>query len=288
MAQVEFKDTVMGQITRDALMNWNGLSMEDAERQVQEYGGAEQASNNVTYGSEMNSIKGIAQAIGLTEEQTNQLIIDVNTQNKVSPELAAEISSKMQTKGLEQTIIEILDVVHDGWVKDNPNKFEARPKNYQFVTLKLLDFKEASLDLLFLQPILEACGLDINSMALKDEFLQEQEQYLQEQSIYSHDDLVEKLSSGAEFYPMLEGLETNKGVKGGEKTLITDLLKDPAIVEKMASQVEERVAYPSLSLEPKEAELQSLEAEEKTISEAERLIKSLDKGKEKDSQQIGD
>jgi len=287
MGQTEFKNTVMGQITRDALMNWNGLGLEDAEKQVQEYGSADIASNNVTYGSELNSIKGIAQAIGLTEEQTKQLVADINTQDRVSPELASEISARIQSKGLEQTIIEILDVVHDSWVKDNPNKFEARPKNYQFVTLKLLDFKEASLDLLFLQPILEACGLNINTMALKDEFLQEQEQYLQEQAIYSHEDLVAKLSMGAEFYPILEGLETNKGVKEGEKTPITELLKDSAIVEKMATQVEERIVIPSMSLELKETELKALESEEKTISEAERLMKSLEKGKDRDSQQIG-
>lgn len=287
MGQTEFKNTVMGQITRDALMNWNGLGLEDAEKQVQEYGSADVASNNVTYGSELNSIKGIAQAIGLTAQQTNQLIADISTQDRVSPELASEISARIQSKGLEQTIIEILDVVHDGWVKDNPNKFEARPKNYQFVTLKLLDFKEASLDLLFLQPILEACGLNIDTMALKDEFLQEQEQYLQEQEIYSREDLVAKLSMGSEFYPVLEGLETNKGIKGGEKIPITELLKDSATVEKMAIQVEERIVMPSLSLESKETELKALESEEKTISEAERLMKSLEKGKDRESQQIG-
>lgn len=287
MERVELRNTVMGQITRDALMNWNGLSVEDAEKQVDEYATAEVASNNVTYGSEINSIKGIAKAIDLTEKQTERLILDVNTSNKVSPELATEIVAKMQGKGVEQTIIEILDVVHDGWVKDNPNKFEARPKNYQFVTLKLLDFKEASLDLLFLQPILEACGLEIDTMALKDEFLNEQEGYLQEQSIYSHEDLVQKLSMGAEFYPTLEGLETNKGVKGGEKTLITELLKDLEITEKMASQVEERITMPSLSLESKETELKTLETEEKSISEAEKLIGILEKEKEKDIPEIG-
>ena len=208
----------------------------------------------------------------MTEEQAKQLEIDINTKDKVSPELASEISAKIQSKGLEETIIEILGVIHDGWVKDNPNKFEARPKNYQFVTLKLLDFKEASLDLLFLQPILEACGLSIDIGALKDKFLQEQDEYLKEQSIYSHDDLVEKLRMGKEFYPALEGLETNKGVKGGENTLITDLLKDTEIVEKMASQVEERIVMPTLSLEQKESKLSELKSEEKTISEAERLM----------------
>jgi hypothetical protein len=287
MEEIEFKNTVMGQITRDALMNWNQLSLEEAEEKVQEYGNAEVASNNVTYGSELSSVRGIAQAIGLTEEQAKQLEIDINTKDKVSPELASEINKKIQSKGLEETIIEILGVIHDGWVKDNPNKFEARPKNYQFVTLKLLDFKEASLDLLFLQPILEACGISIDIEALQDKFLQEQDEYLKEQSIYSHDDLVKKLSMGEEFYPVLEGLETNKGVKGGEKTLITDLLKDKEIVEKMASQVEERIVMPTLSLEQKANERNRLEEEAEKITEAERLIKSLENEKNKDGQQIG-
>ena len=64
MEEIEFKNTVMGQITRDALMNWNQLSLEEAEEKVQEYGNAEVASNSVTYGSELSSVRGIAQAIG--------------------------------------------------------------------------------------------------------------------------------------------------------------------------------------------------------------------------------
>ena len=55
----------------------------------------------------------------------------------------------------------------------------------------------------------------------------------------------------------------------------------------MAAQVEERIVMPSMSLESKETELKALESEEKTFSEAEKLMKSLEKGKDRDSQQIG-
>jgi len=282
---IEFKDTVMGEITRDALMNWNGLSKEDAEKQVQEYGNAENASNNVTYGSELNSVKGIAQAIGLDEKQVEQLTNDINTNSKVSPELASEIQSRMASKGLETTILEILSVVHDGWVKDNGNKFQARPKDYQFVDLKLLDFKEASLDLLFLQPILEACDITVDRQKLEERFLQEQRVYLQEQGIDSHEVLVEKLSSGDEFYPALEGVETNKGIKGGEKTPITKLMQQPEVVEKMAGQVEERIG-PSM-LENAKAKNEELTHTSEQLKEAESLIKAVEQDKDK-GQGIGE
>lgn len=281
LAFMEFKKTVMGGIARDALMNWNGLSREEAETKVEEFGTADVARDNVTYGSELNSIKGIAKAIGLDEKQVEQLTNDINTQSQVSTDLAKEIRARIESKGLEGTIIEILSVVHDGWVRDNANKFEARPKNYQFVDLRLLDFKEASLDLLFLQPILEACGIEINIKELKEKFLQVQEEFKKENGIVSERTLAEKISTGAEFYPVLEGLETNKGVKGGEKVLITDLLKDEEILHKMVSQVSDKANVPQFSLKDREAMLAELGEEAEKISEAELLIKLLEKDNEK-------
>lgn len=279
---IDMKDTIMGKITIDALMypDWDNLSREDAELRLEEMGTLENASNNVTYGSELKAIKGIAQAIGLDEKQVAQLINDINTNSKVSSELASEIQAKMASKGLESTILEILSVVHDGWVKDNGNKFQARPKDYQFVDLKLLDFKEASLDLLFLQPILEACGITVDRQMLEERFLQEQREYLQQQGIDSHEALVEKISSGAEFYPTLEGVETNKGVKGGEKTPITELLKNQEIVEKMAGQVEDRIA-PSM-LENAKAKNNELSNEAEKIKGTEELVKAAEQGKNQD------
>ena len=218
----------------------------------------------------------------------------------MSAELAEEIKTRMKSKGLEETIIEILSVVHDGWVKDNPNKFEARPKNYQFVDLRLLDFKEASLDLLFLQPILEACGIEVNIEALKEKFLQMQEEFKRENGIVSERTLAEKIATGAEFYPALAGLETNKGVKGGEKVLISELLKDEEILRKMVAQVSDKANVPQFSLKDREELLAELGEEAGKISEAELARKlgispqnlnnkmKRDNFTEKDLQEIAD
>lgn len=152
----------------------------------------------------------------------------------------------MEERGLNASVIEILSVIHDNWVKSNGNKFEdpkRMGKLYQFVDLKLLDFGEAKLDLLFLQPILEANGITLDEVALQQEFLQEQKEFLDTHGIKDQADLKEKLGQGAEFYPPLEGVTTSKG-KTAEPVLITDRLQDSLIVEKMTEQVAQRAQVP--------------------------------------------
>ena len=184
--EVKFSETVMGKITQGALMNWNGLSAEEAAAKTEELGDAKTASDNVTYGSEMASIEGISQILGLSKEEIEIMTNDINTREAVSQELAEKVKTQLEERGLNASVIEILSVIHDNWVKSNGNKFEdpkRMGKLYQFVDLKLLDFKEAKLDLLFLKPILEANGIELDEVALQQEFLQEQREFLEANGI---------------------------------------------------------------------------------------------------------
>lgn len=249
--EVKFSDTVMGKITRGALMNWNGLSAEEAAAKTEELGSAEKANNEVTYGSQMASIEGIGQILGLTTEEIQRMTNDINTREAVSEELANKVKTKLEERGLNSSIIEILSVIHDNWVKSNGNKFEdpkRMGKLYQFVDLKLLDFGEAKLDLLFLQPILEANGIEIDEVALQQEFLREQKEFLDAHGIKDAADLKEKLGQGAAFYPPLEGVTTSKG-KTAEPELITDRLQDSLIIEKMTEQVAQRAQVPEKTVD---------------------------------------
>ena len=57
--------------------------------------------------------------------------------------------------------IDVLSDVHNQWVKDNEKKFfdpKRENKMYQFMPLSLIGFEEAKSDLLFVEPILKACG----------------------------------------------------------------------------------------------------------------------------------
>lgn len=285
----EFKDTILGKITYDAIYNWdtgwNGESSEErasqAEEMMKNFDTPQKARDGKIETSDIAATDKLIEILGLSEEQAKQLKNEIETSDRISPELKEVIRNGVNS----DVILEMLSAVHDNWVKNHPDNFllvksngKARNKEYQFVDLKLLDFKEASLDLLFLQPILEACDIAIDRQMLEEKFLQEQREYLQQQGIDSHEALVEKISSGAEFYPALEGLETNKGAQDGEKTPITELLKDQEIVEKMAGQVEDRIA-PSM-LENAKAKNNELVKISEQLKEAETLVKAVENAKD--------
>ncbi len=288
--EVKFSETVMGKITQGALMNWNGLSAEEAAAKTEELGDAKTASDNVTYGSEMASIEGISQILGLSKEEIEIMTNDINTREAVSQELAEKVKTQLEERGLNASVIEILSVIHDNWVKSNGNKFEdpkRMGKLYQFVDLKLLDFKEAKLDLLFLKPILEANGIELDEVALQQEFLQEQREFLEANGIKDKVDLQEKLGQGASFYPPLEGVTTSKG-KTAEPELITDRLQDSTIIESMTEQVAQRAQVPERTKETVSIEQIEEVAETLPISQVKGTIADIRTSEEptKDSKAV--
>ena len=288
--EVKFSETVMGKITQGALMNWNGLSAEEAAAKTEELGDAKTASDNVTYGSEMASIEGISQILGLSKEEIEIMTNDINTREAVSQELAEKVKTQLEERGLNASVIEILSVIHDNWVKSNGNKFEdpkRMGKLYQFVDLKLLDFKEAKLDLLFLKSILEANGIELDEVALQQEFLQEQREFLEANGIKDKVDLQEKLGQGASFYPPLEGVTTSKG-KTAEPELITDRLQDSTIIESMTEQVAQRAQVPERTKETVSIEQIEEVAETLPISQVKGTIADIRTSEEptKDSKAV--
>lgn len=250
--KMEFKDTVMGRITKDALMNpdWNGLTEEEAERKVQEFGTAENARDNVTYGSEIAAIEGIAKVVELSDEEKEALTEAIYTQGVVPEKIAEKMREKLEPSNKSESVIRILSDIHDNWVRTNGKKFDGRMKNYQFVDLRLLSLKEAQADLLFVKPILEAAGIEIPMVELEGSLEIERNNLLKANGIDSLEKLVEKISEGADFYPALEGVQTNRTGEAteiseegavreeGESKDITDILKEqPEVAEKMARQV---------------------------------------------------
>ena len=124
----------------------------------------------------------------------------------------------------------------------------ARSKDYQFVDLRLLSYEEVKSDLIFVKPILEACGVDIEDKELERCFLNLQKQFLNENNIDSHEKLVNFLSKGGEAYYTLKGLETNKGIENGDYHSIEKMLKDREITEQMANQIEQQICHQKTDL----------------------------------------
>lgn len=252
--------SILRKITKDALINWDyeHETEEEKERVAEEKlskmenpKAGEPIENEVVYGSVESAIAGMKEILGLDGEIIARMRRDIVTAETMSPEVAQVIRNEISV----DKILDILTLIHNGWVRENGNKFEARPKNYQFTHLELLPFQEAVADLLFVEPILEATSVKVNREELKRRFLERQQEFLRSHKIYSRDDLQKALETGSKFYSPLEGVATNKGNKQGEAFLITDLLQDKEIAEKMALQIEEKakLVYPERKHDAREA-----------------------------------
>lgn len=239
---MSIKNTILGQIVKQAKIRWDKLSEDEADKTIEEIKTPQEARETVTYNSDIKAIDGIAKIIELDKNEIEFIIDDIGSKSEIRRELAEKIKNGIQVGNKYEKIIEILSVIHNEWVKNNANKFMARPKDYQFVDLRLLSYEEAQSDLIFVKPILETCGIDIDEKELKRQFLNLQKQFLDENNIDSHEKLVDFLIEGAESYSTLKGLETDKGIGNGENYSIEELLKDREIAEQMANQIEIQIA----------------------------------------------
>lgn len=263
----KFKNTIMGKITIGAIKswgendeqgNWYRPTQEQAEEMVSEggvYYGAAAATSKKTYGSELAAINGIvnliAKAEGISEEEQEklkeQLKNEVYEKATLSEDLAARIRKAMEVKGIETSIVEILSTIHDNWVKDNGNKFDAPKREkrlYQFGNLITMTYEDdgALADLLFLQPILEGAGIEVDVEGkLKAEFERQQREYMEKHGITDCKGLRAYVKNLEENYPVIKGVTTSKGKTINPPVRITDELKKTEVLERMVEQIADKI-----------------------------------------------
>jgi len=220
-------DSIEMKIAKIAAENWGQETPKNLEE-----------AKGITWGSEVSAVKGIVEVLKLNPEIEEKIVDDVYNKDVLSEDIAGVIKSK----GVKpKDVVNMLSVIHDGWVKSNPNKFmqEGRNKEYQFAPLMLLDWKEAKSDLLFLKPILEGAGIELDEKDIQEQFDIMQKDFMIKKNLFSHEVLARTIASGSKFYPALEGLETQNGGS------IDELLQNPEIVERMTKQIEDRVPIKS-------------------------------------------
>lgn len=101
--------------------------------------------------------------------------------------------------------MDTLFAVHDGWVRDNIKKFNAREKKHQHMPSELIGWKEVKADLLFVRPIFEAAGLDVNEEELEQLYNGRVKDFFLNRGIKTARNLSDSITQGKEFYPALEG-----------------------------------------------------------------------------------
>ena len=179
---------------------------------------------NLSFESELSSIEAIKKIAILSNEEAAILEQEIFTKKEISPELSEKIRNAFNEQGVEEKVIECLGIIHDNWVKNHSDNFQKivkakdgtekkRDKDYQFVDLRLMTYNKdgASADLIFIQPILEACGIQIDKKNLEEALKKAQEKFLKDKNIETEKDLLEYIKGGSKKYSALEGLKAYDG-----------------------------------------------------------------------------
>ncbi|MGN1201246.1 MAG: hypothetical protein ACI4R8_03205 [Candidatus Caccovivens sp.] len=212
-------------IAKNALMSWNGLSEEEAS-QVVENSNFENLENQVWA---KTSIKSAVFAISAYLNLNNGAEFESAVLGQDNPEMTDkqenvlnEVAKKARDVDVADMTIYALKCIHDGWVVDNAKKFvkEGREaKKYQHLPLEMIGWKEATADLLFLEPILNDIGLEVNKDKLKSAYLKETKVFFKENNLVDKNFVIDEakvastILKGKEFYPALNEVNSAKDMK---------------------------------------------------------------------------
>lgn len=220
------------QVAKQALMNWGTpesnwapLSEEEAEKIINEKSFEEIENLVGAKGSMDYAIQEISKHLSEVylknhEEDIGLEVLsdcvyreddDVETlhiMNKISNRVDTRLYTKADMDNLNvQLIMDTLFAVHDGWVKDNESKFmkkEGKHQLHQYMPSELIGWKEVKSDLLFVRPIFEKFGVEVDEAALEAEYNRRVKEFFLEHDIVGTDDVVSLVTQGKRFYPALE------------------------------------------------------------------------------------
>lgn len=199
-------------VAKEALMNWNGLTKEEAENIISSQTFDEIEAQVYAKGSMDYAIDGILKYFS---DKMEVPVIDSDRKdlanfvyNGSDSRIASSLelmASSQKTEQLNDMIMDTLFAVHDGWVKDNQKKFMARDKKHQHMPSELIGWKEAKADLLFIRPIFERAGVEVNEETLEQVYNDRVKEFFLDRGITTSRQLSDSITKGEEFYPALAG-----------------------------------------------------------------------------------
>lgn len=179
------------QAAKAALINWNGMDPVEAQKLIETGSRAEIEAQTGAHGSVYDAANRLGLGLGLTGKdlydftrealgQTTEtrMIDDVRERFQMlrnhNPEMADIMTADL--------LLEASDEVHKGWTGRNATPFfgkkDIKDQQYQYNPLELIGFKEVKSDLLFLRPLAEQIGINVDEELLKQRYDARVESYL--------------------------------------------------------------------------------------------------------------
>ena len=303
---------------KSALINWNGLSEQEAIETIRTSNLEELDSltngtkKSMTYGIDgileyiKNNVRGIfsisrerllketfGESYGrgseyfridhdLLHDYEDYVYIDIDHPEEGLEEV--EFHGMLHEKGSEnELVLYALQKIHDGWVADNEKKFSqnGRNKQYQHLPMELIGWKEVKSDLIFLRPILEKMGVYIDDKELENAYNKRVSQFLSDKGIQTKEDLAETISKGVEFYPPLEGQENILSALSDKEYVLSTIV--PQIEQKGIGNIENFTVKNAIRPESIEHATEEVRIEE--YNNAARTIKEVAKGEQENTRE---
>lgn len=230
----------------------------DAKEFVENSSFDEIESQTYAKGSVEGGIDSISKRLGLTEEEINEFK-RASIEGPADAPIFKAVGEKIPKENTNKFMIDVLSDIHDVWVQNNSKKFNSvnikngqevpRAKEYQHMPLQLIGFDEVKSDLIFVEPLVNACGIEIDEKELKEEYDKSVEDFFIENNAKKISDFHDEIMKGEDFYSALEGQENvNELLKEG--WYVSDVLipqieekgigKDKESLEKIYQNIEQR------------------------------------------------
>lgn len=226
-------------IAKEALINWNGLNTEEAERKIKEESVSELEGQVFAMDSVKYAIAGITKELKLSQEEMEEF-----TQSTIYGPEDAEIFEKIAKAAqsmTEEQQLNILSTIHDGWVVNNSsektfNKKVDRNQLRQYAPLELIGWNEVESDLLFLDPILSAINVNVDRNSLEEAYHQRVANYMEKENVNSKTDLTNLVSQGRLYYPTLPA-ELEERLNPLSQTVSTQIIENWQGKDKKSAQI---------------------------------------------------
>ena len=298
------------QVAREALIKWNGLSEEQADKIIEESSFEEVESQVYAQSSITSAATSIGKSLGLNDEEISQFLDEVfgrSESTEMTERLHHELGNKMLStfrsskhNYMPQLITDTMEDVHNNWVEDNPGLFFTkkadRGQQYQYLPLELIGWNEAKSGLLFIKPIIYSIGGYADESEIKEECNKRTIKFFETHSdriggtlemlIHNFDDLGTWIAeNGLEYdYWTPEIEEVMSDVEFVKGTILPQIrekgfMKDEELMDKLAYSSNPIFDPDGPSrdeivkeLEKLRAKKQELEEEQKTIDKTEEFI----------------
>lgn len=243
------------QAAKAALINWCGMSQEEAEQKIQTESRAAIEKQTGAHGSVYDAATRIAKEFSLDEKQTVGFINEVLGKTKET-EMTELIKGKIETiknnpyvsdlaDRLEAKLaLETCDAIHKGWTGRNSTPFfgakDAKDQQYQYTPSEFIGWGEVKADLLFLKPVADSVGLNIDEASMKELYAERVVDYLEKVKEIAGPGIEGVGGPGVD--TIVELIDVIDNLENGNKIMLSDEIafaweNDPELVIQIAHEV---------------------------------------------------